>query len=136
METSPKKLDWQLVPELRAGILYAETRLSDLICQNDCQALEFKGYGKVFITTHGFSPDAFVQMAFQAAYYGLYGQLCSAFGVVFKFMCCRSDGVYLRAGDDKGVLAWQDRGHSNCSTRVCGLHEGERIGLILNANGH
>jgi len=74
METSPKKLDWQLVPELRAGILYAETRLSDLICQNDCQALEFKGYGKVFITTHGFSPDAFVQMAFQAAYYGLYGR--------------------------------------------------------------
>lgn len=63
-----------LGPELRAGIRFAETRLSDLICQNDCQALEFKGYGKVFITSHGFSPDAFVQMAFQAAYYGLYGR--------------------------------------------------------------
>jgi len=35
--------------------------------------LEFKGYGKNFITGHGFSPDAFVQMAFQAAYFGLYG---------------------------------------------------------------
>jgi len=45
-----------------------------LICQNDCQALEFKGYGKNFITSHGFSPDAFVQMAFQAAYFGLYGR--------------------------------------------------------------
>ena len=71
--TAAKKLEWELVPELRAGIRFAETRLSDLICQNDCQALEFKGYGKVFITSHGFSPDAFVQMAFQAAYYGLYG---------------------------------------------------------------
>lgn len=74
IDTHPKKLEWNLSPELRAGIRFAETRLSDLICQNDCQALEFKGYGKVFITSHGFSPDAFVQMAFQAAYFGLYGR--------------------------------------------------------------
>ena len=39
------------------------------------QALEFSGYGKNFITSHGFSPDAFVQMAFQAAYFGLYGRI-------------------------------------------------------------
>ncbi|KAF9009662.1 acyltransferase ChoActase/COT/CPT [Cyathus striatus] len=74
IDTSPKKLEWRLSPELRAGVRFAETRLSDLICQNDCQALEFKGYGKNFITSHGFSPDAFVQMAFQAAYFGLYGR--------------------------------------------------------------
>jgi carnitine O-acetyltransferase len=77
IDTSPKKMEWQLSPDLRAGIRFAETRLSDLICQNDCQALEFKGYGKNFITSHGFSPDAFVQMAFQAAYFGLYGELQS-----------------------------------------------------------
>jgi carnitine O-acetyltransferase len=79
IETLPKKLEWTLSPELRVGIRFAETRLSDLICQNDCQALEFKGYGKNFITSHGFSPDAFVQMAFQAAYFGLYGSsICRA----------------------------------------------------------
>jgi carnitine O-acetyltransferase len=75
IDTTPKKLEWHLTPELRVGIRFAETRLSDLICQNDSQALEFKGYGKNFITSHGFSPDAFVQMAFQAAYFGLYGML-------------------------------------------------------------
>uniref|UniRef100_A0A8H7Y459 Choline/carnitine acyltransferase domain-containing protein n=1 Tax=Psilocybe cubensis TaxID=181762 RepID=A0A8H7Y459_PSICU len=74
IDTTPKKLEWNLTPELRAGVRYAETRISDLICQNDCQALEFKGYGKNFITSHGLSPDAFVQMAFQAAYFGLYGR--------------------------------------------------------------
>ncbi|KII91956.1 hypothetical protein PLICRDRAFT_38814 [Plicaturopsis crispa FD-325 SS-3] len=73
-DTTPKKLEWALSSELRVGIRFAETRLSDLICQNDCQALEFKGYGKNFITSHGFSPDAFVQMAFQAAYFCLYGR--------------------------------------------------------------
>jgi carnitine O-acetyltransferase len=37
--------------------------------------LEFEGYGKVFIASHGFSPDnASVQIAFQAAYFGLYGE--------------------------------------------------------------
>ncbi|CCL98183.1 uncharacterized protein FIBRA_00177 [Fibroporia radiculosa] len=75
IDPAPKKLEWTLYPELRAAIRFAETHLSDLICQNDCQALEFKGYGKNFITSHGFSPDAFVQMAFQAAYYGLYGRI-------------------------------------------------------------
>lgn len=74
IDTTPKKLEWNLTPTLRAGVRYAETRISDLICQNDCQALEFKGYGKNFITSHGMSPDAFVQMAFQAAWFGLYGR--------------------------------------------------------------
>jgi len=72
-ELTPKKLEWQLSPDLRAGVRYAETRISDLICQNDSQALEFRGYGGNFMKRHGFSPDAFVQMAFQAAYYSLYG---------------------------------------------------------------
>lgn len=74
-DTTPKKLEWKITtPELRAGIRFAETRLSDLICQNECEALEFKGYGKNWITGMGFSPDAFVQMAFQAAWFGLYGK--------------------------------------------------------------
>ncbi|KAG9318387.1 Choline/Carnitine o-acyltransferase-domain-containing protein [Chiua virens] len=70
--TSPAKLMWALTPHIHAGIWFVETRLSDLICQHDCQALEFKGYEKNFITRHGFSPDAFMQTAFQAPYFGLY----------------------------------------------------------------
>ena len=50
--------EWNLTPELRTGIRFAESRLSDLICQNDIVALEFETYGKSFITRHGFSPDA------------------------------------------------------------------------------
>jgi carnitine O-acetyltransferase len=93
IDTEPKKMEWNLTPELRTGIRFAETRLSDLICQNDVVALEFQNYGKSFITRHGFSPDAcmsviliklstmayrlcqVVQMAYQAAYYSLYGRI-------------------------------------------------------------
>jgi carnitine O-acetyltransferase len=64
-----------MVPELSIALRFAETRLADLIQQNEFQTLEFMGYGKNFMTSMGFSPDAFVQMAFQAAYYGLYGRI-------------------------------------------------------------
>ncbi|KZT04563.1 CoA-dependent acyltransferase [Laetiporus sulphureus 93-53] len=73
IDTIPKKLEWALYPELHPAIRFTENHLSDLICQNDCQALKFKGYGKNFIVSHGISLDVFVWMAFQAAYYRLYG---------------------------------------------------------------
>ncbi|KAK5070861.1 carnitine O-acetyltransferase yat1 [Lithohypha guttulata] len=75
VSTTPHKLEWEMIPELQIALRFAETRLADLINQNEFQTLDFKGYGKNFITSMGFSPDAFVQMAFQAAYYGLYGRI-------------------------------------------------------------
>lgn len=75
VDTSPRKLEWDLIPELRIAVRFAETRLADLIEQNEFRCLDFAAYGKNFITSMGVSPDAFVQMAFQAAYYGLYGRV-------------------------------------------------------------
>ncbi|TNY21438.1 Choline/Carnitine o-acyltransferase-domain-containing protein [Rhodotorula diobovata] len=75
IDVAPKKLEWIMTPELKMAVRFAETRLSDLICQNEAVALEFDVYGKNAITQHGFSPDAFVQMAYQAAYFSLYGRI-------------------------------------------------------------
>lgn len=72
---TPHKLEWDLTPEIGIAVRFAETRLADLIEQNEFRTLDFSGYGKNFITSMGFSPDAFVQMAFQAAYYGMYGRV-------------------------------------------------------------
>lgn len=72
--TTPRKLEFNLNPEMSLALRFAETRLADLIEQNDFQALEFQGYGMKQIKNMGCSPDAFVQMAFQAAYYALYGK--------------------------------------------------------------
>ncbi|KAK2750350.1 hypothetical protein FQN57_003830 [Myotisia sp. PD_48] len=73
--TSPYKLEWDMGPELSTALRFAESHLADLIHQHEFQALDFQGYGKNFMTSMGFSPDAFVQMSFQAAYYGLYGRV-------------------------------------------------------------
>ncbi|OIW27310.1 carnitine acetyl transferase [Coniochaeta ligniaria NRRL 30616] len=75
VNTTPHKLEWDMIPELSIAVRFAETRLADLIGQNEFECLDFSAYGKNFITSMGFSPDAFVQMAFQAAYYGLYGRV-------------------------------------------------------------
>lgn len=79
VSTTPHKLEWDMGPELTTALRFAETRLADLIQQNEFETLDFTHYGKNFITSMGFSPDAFVQMAFQAAYYGLYGRMESMY---------------------------------------------------------
>ncbi|KAG6118289.1 hypothetical protein E4U14_006986 [Claviceps sp. LM454 group G7] len=86
VNTTPRKLEWDMVPELSIAVRFAETRLADLIEQHEFQCLDFSAYGKNFITSMGFSPDAFVQMAFQAAYYGLYGRVeCTYEPAMTKF---------------------------------------------------
>lgn len=73
--TIPRKLDWDVTPDLSLALRFGETRLSDLISQNEFKHLEFKQYGSLQIKKMNFSPDAFVQMAFQATYYALYGKV-------------------------------------------------------------
>ena len=79
VSTTPHKLEWDMLPEVSIALRFAETRLADLIQQNEFQTLDFEAYGKNFMTSMGFSPDAFVQMAFQAAYYGMYGRIESVY---------------------------------------------------------
>ncbi|GAB1313220.1 carnitine O-acetyltransferase yat1 [Madurella fahalii] len=95
VNTTPHKLEWDMIPELRIAVRFAETRLADLIEQNEFQCLDFGAYGKNFITSMGFSPDAFVQMAFQAAYYGLYGRVeCTYEPAMTKmFLHGRTDAI-------------------------------------------
>ncbi|KAK6201683.1 mitochondrial carnitine acetyltransferase [Scheffersomyces amazonensis] len=73
--TVPRKLEWELTSDLSLSLRFGETRLSDLINQNEFRHLEFKNYGSTQIKKMRFSPDAFVQMAFQATYYALYGKV-------------------------------------------------------------
>ena len=76
---TPRRLEWDVTPELSTALRFAESHLADLLQQHEFEVLDFAGYGKNFITSMGFSPDAFIQMAMQAAYYGLYGRVESTY---------------------------------------------------------
>ena len=95
VSTTPHKLEWDMIPELSTALRFAETRLADLIQQNEFQTLEFGAYGKNFIVSMGFSPDAFIQMAFQAAYYGLYGRVECTYepAMTKKFLHGRTEAI-------------------------------------------
>lgn len=95
VSTTPHKLEWDMAPELTIAVRFAETRLADLIEQNEFECLDFPSYGKNFITSMGFSPDAFVQMAFQAAYYGLYGRVECTYepAMTKKFLHGRTEAI-------------------------------------------
>jgi carnitine O-acetyltransferase len=124
-DTNPKKLPWRLTPNLKAGVRYAETRISDLICQNDSQALEFRGYGANFIKRHGFSPDAFVQMAFQAAYYSLYGRSESTYepAMTKQFLHGRTEAIRtVTAQSAKFVETFCDE-HASAADKMAALRE-------------
>lgn len=61
---NPRRIEWNMTHDLTLGVHFAETRLSDLILQNEVKVLEFTKYGKYFITDMKMSPDAFVQVIF------------------------------------------------------------------------
>ncbi|SCV01965.1 LAME_0G19702g1_1 [Lachancea meyersii CBS 8951] len=71
----PRRLEWKVDSYLLSSLHFAETRLSDLISQFEFARLDFSGYGSHKIKAlFKVSPDAFVQMALQAAFHALYGK--------------------------------------------------------------
>lgn len=103
VSTTPHKLEWDMIPELSIAVRFAETRLADLIGQNEFECLDFSAYGKNFITSMGFSPDAFVQMAFQAAYYGLYGRVECTYEPAMTKMYLHGRTEAIRSVSDESV---------------------------------
>ena len=75
LDTSPKKLYFQLAEKLKDRIFHAESALGDAVNADDTFVLEFTEFGKTFIVTNKMSPDSVVQMSIILAYYRLYGDI-------------------------------------------------------------
>jgi carnitine O-acetyltransferase len=74
-----KKLDWDIPSEISTALRLAEAHLVDRIQRHQLETLDFSDYGKAFMTSTGFSPDAFFQMALHAAYYSVFARVRSGF---------------------------------------------------------
>ena len=79
LDIEPKKMTMDLNWELQKSLRFAETQMSDLISRTETKTLEFRDYGKLFIVKNKMSPDGFVQVALNTAYYLLYGSFATAY---------------------------------------------------------
>lgn len=91
----PRKLEWNLTNDLSLSLRFAETRLSDLIHQNEFSTLVYNKFGMERIKKMGMSPDAFIQMSFQLTYYSLYGKVECTYepAMTKKFLHGRTEAI-------------------------------------------
>ncbi|NP_031786.2 carnitine O-acetyltransferase isoform a [Mus musculus] len=75
----PKKLRFNITPEIKNDIEKAKQNLSIMIQDLDIMMLTFHHFGKDFPKSEKLSPDAFIQVALQLAYYRIYGQACATY---------------------------------------------------------
>jgi carnitine O-acetyltransferase len=79
LDVFPKRIPLELPDSVQRKIYFAETALGDEIVASETHVLEFKDYGKTFITGNKLSPDSYVQMSMMLAYYKLYGRSVCAY---------------------------------------------------------
>ncbi|XP_055085775.1 choline O-acetyltransferase-like [Periophthalmus magnuspinnatus] len=65
----PKRLTWKISPQIQGFISDSAPRLHRLVKNLDMDVFKFSSYGKDFIKKQKMSPDAYIQVALQLAFY-------------------------------------------------------------------
>lgn len=66
---SPKRLEWTIPPEISHKLIIAAQNVDKLIDDFEFLVYRYRGYGKTFIKSRALSPDNYIQLALQVAYY-------------------------------------------------------------------
>uniref|UniRef100_A0A7M4ETD7 Choline O-acetyltransferase n=1 Tax=Crocodylus porosus TaxID=8502 RepID=A0A7M4ETD7_CROPO len=72
---APRRLRWKCSPEVQGHLASAAEKLQRIIKNLDFIAYNFEYYGKEFIKKQKISPDAYIQVALQLAFYRCHGRL-------------------------------------------------------------
>jgi carnitine O-acetyltransferase len=76
---TPKAIEFALDANVEGRIADSIKAFEELKAKHDLAVLDFQGYGKGAIKKYKCSPDAWVQMAIQLAFYKMYGAPCATY---------------------------------------------------------
>ncbi|XP_068222982.1 choline O-acetyltransferase isoform X4 [Palaemon carinicauda] len=102
---NPTKLEWKVTPVIYRRIQESADRVDRLVEDLDFRILRYLGYGRGFMKKTKCSPDAFIQLALQLAFFRCHGQLTSTYesASTRRFRHGRVDSI--RANTPQ-VLTW------------------------------
>lgn len=91
----PRRLLWKCNPNIQQLLSASGDRLQRLVNNLDMDVFKFKVYGKEFIKKQKMSPDAFIQVALQLAFYKCSGRLVPTYesASIRRFQQGRVDNI-------------------------------------------
>ncbi|XP_072523683.1 choline O-acetyltransferase-like [Salminus brasiliensis] len=76
---APRRLPWRCSPQVQGMLASSGENLHRLVKNLDMEVFTFRAYGKEFIKKQKMSPDAYVQVALQLAFYRCNGRAVSTY---------------------------------------------------------
>ncbi|XP_034400414.1 carnitine O-acetyltransferase b [Cyclopterus lumpus] len=107
----PKKLYFHIDREIKRDIEHAKQNLDILINDLDVNVFNFKKFGKELPKQHNLSPNSFIQVALQLAYYRVHDEVCPACDIASQRMFRGGRTEYIRSPANqtlKFILAFDD----------------------------
>ncbi|CAF4818470.1 unnamed protein product [Pieris macdunnoughi] len=102
---APERLQWKLTPELNNTIEKAARDFDRAIKDLDLRVYTYRGYGREYMKSCRTSPDVYIQLALQYAYYKMYGHLVATYEScsLRRFRNGRVDNI---RSSHSAALAW------------------------------
>ncbi|KAK2818797.1 hypothetical protein Q5P01_024358 [Channa striata] len=113
---APKKLQFNITPEIKKDIEEAKHKMSLLAQDLDMRVMVFSHFGKNVPKEYKMSPDAFIQVALQLAYYRMYQHCCATYesASLRMFRLGRTDTIRSASSDSAAfVKAFDDPSKQN-----------------------
>ncbi|XP_068114936.1 choline O-acetyltransferase [Hyperolius riggenbachi] len=92
---APRRLRWKCSPEIQGHLASSAEKLQRIVNNLDFTVYRFKQYGKEFIKKQRMSPDAFIQVSLQLAFYRCHRKLVPTYesASIRRFRMGRVDNI-------------------------------------------
>ncbi|CAH1635461.1 unnamed protein product [Spodoptera littoralis] len=121
---APQAMKWNVPPDVQRTIETAARDLDRAISDLDHKVYTYRGYGREFMKSCRTSPDVYIQLALQYAYYKMYGYLVTTYesASLRRFRNGRVDNIRSAHG---AALAWAA---AMCTAETPPLNDGSDEG--------